>query len=132
MLSSHSAPAGTLTVTVVEARNLHKEDLMKNDPYVEIYFEDKYRQRTQEVKSSNNPTWNESFTFNIAEGSSEHKLKIRVNDKDLVGSDKIGEGKLDVSPAYEGQIIDTWVKLPAKLGLTSHGEVHLVAQFQPE
>ncbi|SAM00495.1 hypothetical protein [Absidia glauca] len=132
MLSSHSAPSGVLSVTVVEAKDLHKEDLFKNDPYVEIYFDEKYKQRTQEVKSSNNPTWNETFTFNIAQGSHEHKLRIRVNDKDLVGSDKIGEGKLDVTDAYNGVIIDTWIKLPAKLGLTSHGEVHLIAQFQPE
>jgi hypothetical protein len=34
MLSSHSAPAGVLSVTVVEAKDLHKEDLFKNDPYV--------------------------------------------------------------------------------------------------
>jgi hypothetical protein len=50
------------------------------------------------------------------QGSHEHKLRIRVNDKDLVGSDKIGEGKLDVTDAYNGVIIDTWIKLPAKLG----------------
>ncbi|ORZ22201.1 C2 domain-containing protein [Absidia repens] len=130
MLSSTHAPAGVLSVTVVEAKNLHKEDLFKNDPFVEIYFDEKYKQRTQEVKSSNEPTWNETFTFNITEGSSDHKLRIKVLDKDTIGSDKIGEGKLDVAEAYEGQIIDTWIKLPAKLGLTSHGEVHLVAQFQ--
>ncbi|SAM04318.1 hypothetical protein [Absidia glauca] len=132
MLSSFSAPAGVLSVTIVEAKELHKEDLLKNDPFVEVFFDEKYKQRTQEVKSSNEPVWNETFTFNITEGSSDHKLRIKVLDKDTIGSDKIGEAKFDVAEAFKGQPIDTWVKLPAKLGLTSHGEVHVIAQFQPE
>ncbi|CAO3585953.1 unnamed protein product [Absidia cylindrospora] len=105
--------------------------LILNILHSEIYFDEKYKQRTEEVKSNNCPVWNATFTFNISQGSSDHKLHIKVLDKDLVGSDKIGSGKLDVTNAYNGEIIDTWIKLPAKLGLTSHGQVHLIAQFQP-
>ncbi|KAG2205574.1 hypothetical protein INT47_005949 [Mucor saturninus] len=133
MFSSHSAPQGVLTVTVVEARNLHKEDLGgHNDPYVELWLDEEYKQRTSTVKDTENPVFNETFTFNIAEGSSLHKLEFKVIDKDVAGTDKIGEGKLDISEALQGQPVDTWAKLPAKLGLTSHGEVHFVIQFSPQ
>ncbi|KAI9356701.1 C2 domain-containing protein [Pilaira anomala] len=132
MFSSHSAPQGTLTVTVIEARNLHKEDLGgHNDPYVELWLDEEYKQRTSTIKDTENPVFNETFTFNIPEGSSEHRIHFKVIDKDTVGTDKIGEGKLDIAEAFKGQPIDTWAKLPAKLGLSSHGEVHFSVQFSP-
>ncbi|OBZ87144.1 Synaptotagmin-5 [Choanephora cucurbitarum] len=133
MLSSHSAPRGLLTVNVIEARNLHKEDLGgHNDPYVELWLDEDYKQRSDEVKNTENPVWNQTFTFNIEEGSSKHKLYLKVLDKDIAGHDKIGEAKLDVAPAFKGELIDTWVKLPAMLGLSSHGEVHVSAEFVPQ
>lgn len=133
MLSSHSAPRGVLTVNVIEARNLHKEDLAgHNDPYVELWFDEDYKQRSETVKNTENPVWNQTFTFNIEEGSSKHKLYFKVLDNDKVGEDKIGDGHLDVSEAFKGTPIDTWAKLPAKLGLTSHGEVHFDIVFRPE
>lgn len=133
MFSSHSAPKGVLSVTVVEARNLHKEDLGgHNDPYVELWLDEDYKQRSGVQKDTENPVYNETFTFNIEEGSSKHKLYFKVNDKDVAGKDKIGDGKLDIAEAFQGQPIDTWAKLPAKLGLTSHGEIHFIVQFTPQ
>ncbi|KAI8375009.1 C2 domain-containing protein, partial [Choanephora cucurbitarum] len=116
---------------LVEARNLHDEDLIgQNDAFVELYIDEDYKQKTSVVDNSNNPVWNETFTFNLEEGR-DHKLYFNVIDKDLIGSDDIGEGKLDFKEALEGTPIDTWVDLPAKLGLTSHGEVHVYVQFTP-
>ncbi|KAG2190238.1 hypothetical protein INT46_006318 [Mucor plumbeus] len=133
MLSSHSAPRGVLSVNVVEARNLHKEDVAgHNDPYLELWFDEDYKQRTDTVKDTENPVWNQTFTFNIEEGSSKHKLYFKVLDKDLAGKDKIGEGHLDVAEVFKGAPLSTWAKLPAKLGLTSHGEVHFEVSFRPE
>ncbi|OBZ91938.1 Synaptotagmin-5 [Choanephora cucurbitarum] len=124
-------PPGVLQVTVIEARNLHDEDLVgQNDAFVELYIDEDYKQKTSVVDNSNNPVWNETFTFNLEEGR-DHKLHFNVIDKDLIGSDDIGEGKLDFKEALEGTPIDTWVDLPAKLGLTSHGEVHVYVQFTP-
>ncbi|KAI8078252.1 C2 domain-containing protein [Gilbertella persicaria] len=124
-------PAGILQVTVIEARDLHDEDLVgQNDAFVELYLDKDYKQRTSVVDNSNNPVWNETFTFNLEEGR-HHKLYLNVIDKDLVGSDDIGEGKLELEEVFNGTPTDTWVKLPAKLGLTSHGEVHLYVQFTP-
>ncbi|KAI8075881.1 C2 domain-containing protein [Gilbertella persicaria] len=133
MLSSHSAPRGVLTVTIIEARNLKKEDLGgHNDSYVELWLDEDYKQRSETVQNTENPVWNQTFTFNIEEGSSKHKLYIKVLDKDLVDADKIGSTHLDVAPAFKGEVLDTWVKLPAMLGLSSHGEVHIAAEFTPQ
>jgi hypothetical protein len=60
-----------------------------------------------------------------------HKLYLDVIDKDTIGSDDIGDAKFDFAEAFNGEPIDTWVNLPAKLGLTSHGEVHIYLQFFP-
>lgn len=79
MFSSHSNPQGVLSVTVVEARNLKKEDFAgHNDSYVELWLNEDYKQRTGTIKDSENPVFNETFTFNIEEGSSVHKLYFEV------------------------------------------------------
>ncbi|KAI7898187.1 C2 domain-containing protein [Cokeromyces recurvatus] len=124
-------PSGTLNVTIIEARKLHGEDLIgKNDPYVELWVDDDYKQRTTTISNTNDPVWNQTFTFPLNEGR-KHKLYLKVFDKDTIGSDTIGEAKFDFESAFNGVPIDTWVKLPAKLGLTSHGEVHIYLQFFP-
>ncbi|KAI9473669.1 MAG: C2 domain-containing protein [Benjaminiella poitrasii] len=124
-------PSGTLKVTIIEARKLHGEDLIgKNDPYVELWVDDDYKQKTTTISNTNDPVWNQTFTFPLNEGR-KHKLYFKVYDKDIIGSDTIGEAKFDFEGAFNGVPIDTWVKLPAKLGLTSHGEVHIYLQFFP-
>ncbi|ORE09523.1 hypothetical protein BCV72DRAFT_61886 [Rhizopus microsporus var. microsporus] len=133
MFSSHSAPRGVLTVNLIEARNLHKEDTAgHNDPYVELWLDEDYKQRSEVVKNTENPVWNQTFTFNIDEGSSKHKLYFKVIDKDVVDSDKIGSTHLDLTDIFKGTPTDTWVNLPAKLGLSSHGELHVTVQFTPQ
>ena len=79
---------------------------------------------------NNNPCWNQTFTFNLEE-SRKHKLYFEVMDKDKIGDDDIGEGKLDFADVFETGSIDTWVNLPAKLGLSSHGEIHVHVTFSP-
>ncbi|ORY95593.1 C2 domain-containing protein [Syncephalastrum racemosum] len=135
MLSSHSAPKGTLTVRVLEADNLKKEDTFgTNDAYVEVWLDKEYKQRTETLKDTENPNWDQTFTFPIEEGSKHHELYLKVLDKDVTDSEKIGEGKTDFSSVLneQGQEIDTWVKLPAHLHLSSHGQVHVKISFQPE
>ncbi|KAI8142193.1 C2 domain-containing protein [Fennellomyces sp. T-0311] len=125
-------PAGVLKVTLVEAKDLDSEDLFgANDPYVELWLDDDYKQRSSEVSNSNNPVWNEEFIFNIEEGSSDKKLYIKVMDKDLLSDDKIGDAKLRLTDIVEGgEPFDDWVNLPAKLGLSSDGQVHLQVTFE--
>ncbi|KAI8139101.1 C2 domain-containing protein [Fennellomyces sp. T-0311] len=126
-------PSGILTVNLYEAKDLKSEDLFgKNDPYVELWLDEDYKQKSSEIKNSDNPVWNETFTFNIPQGSSDKKLYLKVLDKDLTSSDKIGEAKVNIKDIINsGRKFDEWVKLPAKLGLSSHGEIHLGIDFIP-
>jgi Ca2+-dependent lipid-binding protein len=119
---------GTLEVIIVEGRNLKDRDIIgQNDAYVEIYFEKKYRQRTTIVKNSNNPVWNERFIFNLHKG--DDTIHFAVYDDDLIGRDSIGNGKVKLKHVFDDGKFDEWVKLPAKLGLTSHGEIHVIMNF---
>lgn len=96
----------------------------------ELWIDEDYKQKTTVISNTNDPVWNQTFTFNLGE-SRKHKLYIKVMDKDKVGSDKIGDTTFDLEEAFSGAPIDTWIKLPAKLGLTSHGEIHIYMQFFP-
>ncbi|KAI9323669.1 C2 domain-containing protein [Dichotomocladium elegans] len=131
MLSTASAPAkGTLVVDLIEAKELHHEDTFgSNDVYAELWLDEDYKQKSEVLKNTSEPVFNQKFTFPIEEGSKHHKLHIKILDKDLAGSDKIGDAKIDFSSAYMNNVIDEWVKLPAKLGLSSHGEVHVRIAF---
>ena len=55
--------AGHLSVTIIEAKALHDEDIIggSNDAYVEVYVDDDYKQRTATISNSTNPQWNETF-----------------------------------------------------------------------
>jgi hypothetical protein len=43
----------------------------------------------------------------MAEGH-KHKLYLKVLDKDLVGTDTIGDTKFDFEESFNGAPIDTW------------------------
>lgn len=119
---------GTLEVIIAEGRHLKDRDIIgQNDPYVEIYFEKKYKQRTTTVRNTNNPVWNERFVFNVHKGHD--TIHFDVYDKDLIGRDSIGSAKLKLKRVFEEGRFDEWVKLPAHLGLRSHGEIHVIMHF---
>ncbi|KAI8060291.1 C2 domain-containing protein [Gongronella butleri] len=133
MFSHHSNPQGTLQVTVVEARKLKDEDLIgKNDPFVELWIDSKYKQRTKQLDNTNNPVFNQTFTFPLNQGTKDHKLYFQVYDKDVIGSDKVGECSYDFSQVVRGGPVDEWVNLKGKTGLRSHGELHLALAFYPQ
>ena len=75
-----------LTVHCVEARDLKPLDVDgTSDPYVILQIEDQ-RIETTFKKSTLNPVWNESFTFEIHHGRD--PLFIEVMDKDTFGEDE--------------------------------------------
>ncbi len=57
-------------------------------------------------------------------------LHIDVYDEDSVKDEKIGSIKIDLRDLYQKGHIDNWYKIPAKLGLTSHGEIHLILDYE--
>ena len=57
-------------------------------------------------------------------------LHLHVYDDDVVGKDSVGSAKVSLKKVRQaGGRLGEWVKLPAMLGLSSHGEVHLILQI---
>ncbi|CAF1195878.1 unnamed protein product [Adineta steineri] len=123
--------SGTLEVTVIEARNLKDEDIVgKDDAYIELYLDKDYKQRTTTISGSDNPTWNEKFTFNLQKH--EDHLHLHIYDEDVVGRDSVGSAKIDLKKHVFGKgSYEDWVKLPSMLGLRSKGEVHVIIEHHP-
>ena len=122
-------PNGTLEVIVVAGRKLKDQDTIgKNDAYVEVYLDKKYKQRTKTIPNSNDPVWNEHFTFNIHDG--DDSIHFAVYDQDVGDRDSIGDCKVKLKHVFDDGKFDEWVKLPAHLGLSSHGEIHVIMNFR--
>ncbi|KAI8881697.1 C2-domain-containing protein [Backusella circina FSU 941] len=115
------APAGTLNVTLIEASELKREDFNGSDAFVELWMDKDYKQKSNVMENNNNPVWNQSFSFSVEEGSRDHKLYFKVYDEDAISNDKIGDGDVDVRPAFKGEQLDIWAKLPSLMGLSNHG-----------
>jgi len=120
---------GTLKVTVVEAKNLKDEDVIgKSDPYIKLILDEKNAQSTSTKKGDLNPTYNETFTFNI---DGQKEFKIEVWDKDTITKDDlIGVATVSLSHAFSKGYEDTWVKVKRHSVIgRSKGEVHLILEF---
>lgn len=121
-------PTGTLEVVVAAGRRLKDEDTVgNNDAYVEVYLDKKYKQRTATVSNSNDPVWNERFSFNVHQG--DDTIYFDVFDADVGDKDSIGRCKVKLKNVVDDGKFDEWVKLPAMFGLSSHGELHIVMSF---
>ncbi|UJR11595.1 hypothetical protein I4U23_015777 [Adineta vaga] len=122
---------GSLEVTVIEGRNLKDKDVVgKNDAYVEVYLDKDYKQRTTIVKDTNDPTWNQRFTFKLDKETD--YLYLNVYDDDVTGRDSVGSAKIDLKKHVYGKpIYNTWVPLPRLLGLRSNGEIHVIIEHRP-
>jgi Ca2+-dependent lipid-binding protein len=122
-------PNGTLEVIIAEGRRLKDQDTFgKNDAYVEVYLDKKYKQRTTTISNTNDPVWNQRFTFNIQHG--DDAIHFDVYDADVADRDSIGNCKVKLKHVFDDGRFDEWVKLPAMFGLSSHGELHIIMSFR--
>ena len=121
-------PTGTLEVIIAEGRRLKDKDAVgQSDPFVEIYTHKKYKQRTTTMSNTSDPVWNERFTFNIH--PEDDTIHFDVYDADVGDKDAIGNGKVKLKNVFDDGKFDEWVKLPAHLGLSVHGEIHVIMNF---
>eukprot|EP01087_Luapelamoeba_hula_P017446 TRINITY_DN54_c0_g1_i3.p1 TRINITY_DN54_c0_g1~~TRINITY_DN54_c0_g1_i3.p1 ORF type:complete len:342 (+),score=104.77 TRINITY_DN54_c0_g1_i3:145-1170(+) len=114
------------SVTVIEARNLVSADLNgKSDPYCILSTSpagDKgQHQKTKIEKKTLNPSWNQSFEFNVSDPASDY-LYIILKDHDRwTHDDPLGRVTVPLTGLTRGEAKDMWLKLKE----IKHGEVHI-------
>ena len=124
-----------LLIRVVEARDLMAADLNgKSDPYVKIKDVPGLvgkGAKTQVIKKTLNPTWNEDFEFFF--GYKTVCLRFKVFDYDRIGDhDEIGKAAFPIANLMDGQPKDVWLPLTVKrLGLKQQkGQLHLIIRAE--
>lgn len=109
--STSSRTTGQLKVEIKDAKNLIPMDPSGySDPYVKIkLFETK--QKTKIMKKELNPSWNETFMFDVVPSSFDKRLNIEVWDFDIARkNDFMGSMSFGVSELTE-KPLNGWFKL---------------------
>ncbi|KAF9335420.1 hypothetical protein BG006_000131 [Podila minutissima] len=119
---------GQLYVKLNRATNLTNKDTFgKSDPFIEMWLEKHYKQRSKDTKGLN-PVFDQTFCWFVRPG--QNKLYIRVVDKDTFSNDKIGEATIPLTNVMNtGKEGPQDYKLPAWFGFSNNGMVNMQMQF---
>ncbi|KAH0448189.1 hypothetical protein IEQ34_021989 [Dendrobium chrysotoxum] len=95
---------GLLRIRVVRGVNLAVRDVRSSDPYVVLRL-GKQKLKTQVIKKTVNPEWDEELTFSVEDPSV--PVKLEVYDKDTFSSDDpMGDAEFDIQPFFEAVKMD--------------------------
>ncbi|KAF8935468.1 hypothetical protein BGZ52_010702 [Haplosporangium bisporale] len=119
---------GQLYVKLNRATKLTDKDLFgKSDPFIEMWLEKAYKQRSKDTKGLN-PIFDQTFCFYVRPG--QNKLYIRAVDKDTFRNDKIGDATIPLDNVINtGREGPKDYPLPKWLGFSSNGNVNMQLQF---
>jgi len=123
---------GKLIVEVIEASDVVAKDLFKSDPYALVNV-DSQSFKTQVIKSTLKPKWNESFAFFVANQNSE--LKVVLYDAEKSGKDQfMGQVIIPVTAFINKGKVDQWHELQKTPGGKEKvkGSLHIACQFDAE
>ncbi|KAH1211976.1 Elicitor-responsive protein 1 [Glycine max] len=90
---------GFMEVQLVKAKGLRDTDIFgKMDPYVLIQYKGQEKRSGVANGKGKNPVWNEKFIFKVEYpgSSNQHKLILKIMDKDLYTDDFVGEAIIHV------------------------------------
>jgi len=139
---------GHLRVTIVEAAKLIDKDKADfNDPYVEVYIDEKKKYKTGVLENVERPVWDETFDLYVMTffsysysilmflpsdiWPSNEYVYITVYDEDEGKKpDLIGSTKISLDDVIKKGRFDDWVKLPGFLGFGSRGDIHIRMSFE--
>ncbi|KAI0488910.1 hypothetical protein KFK09_028749 [Dendrobium nobile] len=95
---------GLLRIRVVRGVNLAVRDVRSSDPYVVLRM-GKQKLKTQVIKKTVNPEWDEELTFSVEDPSV--PVKLEVYDKDRFSADDpMGDAEFDIKPFFEAVKMD--------------------------
>lgn len=127
-ISIMAAKKGNLYIKLNYATNLRDKDWFgKSDPFVEMWLDKSFKQRTKDTKGLN-PRFNHTFSFYVRPG--QNKLYVRAVDRDTFRNDKIGDTSISLSNVMNtGQEGPQDYELPKWFGLRSNGKLNMQMQF---
>ncbi|KAF9326513.1 hypothetical protein BG006_010074 [Podila minutissima] len=127
-ISIMAVKKGHLYIKLNHATNLRDKDWVgKSDPFVEMWLDKSYKQRSKDTKGPN-PVFSQTFCFYLRPGQT--KLYVRAVDKDTFSNDKIGEATISlVNVMATGKEGPQDYDLPKWFGLRSNGRLNMQMQF---
>eukprot|EP01111_Echinosteliopsis_oligospora_P010996 TRINITY_DN3522_c0_g1_i1.p1 TRINITY_DN3522_c0_g1~~TRINITY_DN3522_c0_g1_i1.p1 ORF type:complete len:572 (+),score=130.65 TRINITY_DN3522_c0_g1_i1:53-1717(+) len=129
--NSHFRVNGSISVRVIEGKNLASKDLNgRSDPFAMLFLESQ-AERTPTIYRNLNPIWpeNTSFLFTVQWHSSVLNLLLWDEDK-LSASDFMGRISIPISQLPNNEEIDVWVPLcPTKAKQNITGSIHLLINY---
>lgn len=123
---------GNITIDILDGEDLISADSNgKSDPFAVIELNGAEVFKTEVVKKTLHPKWNESATFPIP-SLSRTKLIVHVFDWDLAGdNDDLGQNIIDLTGVIPGDVTDITVPLVLK-GHGDAGKVNFKVKFEPQ
>lgn len=124
--SLEAKPCGTLRVTICQAKNLRRADLIgSSDPYCVLGLatssthpkaHKRFRAETKRVDNTLDPVWNEQFEFDVYDRSVQ-SLLVTVHDYDFTNAlnkgtgDLLGEVEISITSLEPNVEVSQWFRL---------------------